>query len=208
MKIPISTLALLIVLSGVVAIVSAFLVVRFHEPTDEERIADFYATETAVLVSPHSVRKAILEGKSDSVLVDVRSQQEYEKEHIIGALSVPAYKDPDTSAYGDVERIVKGFADIQKKYPDKKIVVYCYSIPCMTGRKVGNMLAEHDIYVKELGIGWNEWRYFWTLWNHEHEWENTKAEEYVISGSEPGVFALPDNGVIPKPCSVENEFGC
>ena len=49
----------------------------------------------------------------------------------------------------------------------------------MTGRKMGKLLAEHEIFVKHLAIGWNEWRYFWTQWNHEHEWGNTKVEDYV-----------------------------
>ncbi|MGB0360472.1 MAG: rhodanese-like domain-containing protein [Endozoicomonas sp.] len=162
------------------------------ELSQEERIAEFYATETAVLVSPHGVRKNILDGRNQVILVDVRSQEEYEREHIVEALSVPAYKDPDTSAYGDVERIVKGFRDIREQNPDKDIVTYCYSIPCMTGRKVRHMLAENGVYVKELNIGWNEWRYEWTSWNYEHEWENTSAEQYVISGPEPGVFVPPE----------------
>jgi len=37
----------------------------------------------------------------------------------------------------------------------------------MTGRKIGKMLAEKEIYVKHPNIGWNEWRYYWNLWNHE-----------------------------------------
>ncbi len=79
---------------------------------------------------------------------------------------IPAYRDPGTPAYYDVDRIVGEFAQLPK---DNDIVVYCYSMPCMTGRKIGQLLAHSDIYVKHLSIGWNEWRYHWTLWNHEHE---------------------------------------
>ncbi len=170
-------------------------------PSEQALIKEFYAVENAVHVSPHSLRKKMTSSITDFVLVDLRSQEEYEKEHIVGAVNIPAYKDKDTSDYGAVNRIVGAFANLSKH---KEIIVYCYSIPCMTGRKVGKLLAEHDIYVKSLGIGWNEWRYFWTLWNHEHEWNQTAVEEYVVSGSEPGVPKLSEGGG----ACVVGQFGC
>ncbi len=188
----------------------SFLVLKTYDPqekvlSDEERIKEFYLTETAVLVSPHGLRKAMTKGDESFILVDVRSEEEYIEEHIVGAVSIPAYKDKDNSDYGEVERIVSSFKELEEKNPDKEIIVYCYSIPCMTGRKVGKMLAENDIYVKELGVGWNEWRYFWTLWNHPHEWNTTKVEDYVISGAEPGQIK---EGLISKTCPIEGELGC
>jgi rhodanese-related sulfurtransferase len=168
----------------------------------DELILDFYMAENAVHVSPHHIRKAMDKGDDSFILVDLRSQEEYEREHIIGAINIPAYKDPETSAYGDVERIVNSFSELST---DKDIIVYCYSIPCMTGRKVGKMLAENSIYVKHLGVGWNEWRYFWTMWNHEHEWNETSVEDYVISGPEPGT---PEIKVNSTACPIEGEFGC
>lgn len=170
-------------------------------PSEEDLITEFYDVENAVHVSPHSLRKMMEKGDSSYVLVDLRSAQEYEKEHIAGAVSIPAYKDPDTSAYGDIERIVGGFEELPK---DKGIIVYCYSMPCMTGRKIGKMLAERGIYVKHLGIGWNEWRYQWTLWNHEHEWNLTRAEDYIVSGKDPGTPKKEAS----KACPIEGEFGC
>ena len=167
-----------------------------------ELIKSFYLTENAVHVSPHSIRKAMDKWDNNFILVDLRSQKEYEKEHIIGAINIPAYKDPDTSAYGDVDRIVGEFSKLPK---DKEIIVYCYSIPCMTGRKIGKMLVEHGIYVKHLGIGWNEWRHFWTLWNHEHEWNNSKVENYIWKGEEPGI---PVKNIDALVCPIEGEFGC
>lgn len=46
---------------------------------------------------------------------------------------------------------------------------------------------------KQLGIGWNEWRYYWTLWNHEPEWNTTNVLDYVVSGKDPGMPKLRDN---------------
>lgn len=167
----------------------------------EQLISEFYAIENAVHISPHSLRKKMDKQDKNYVLVDLRSAQEYEKEHIIGSINIPAYKDPDTSAYDEMERIVSEFKKLPK---DKEVIVYCYSMPCMTGRKVGLALAENGIFVKHLGIGWNEWRHFWTLWNHEHEWKLTKPEEYIFSGKEPGV---PKAKELPSACG-DGEFSC
>jgi len=171
--------------------------------SQNELIRDFYLTETAVHVSPHSLRKMMDKGEKSFVLVDLRSKEEYDVEHIIGAINIPAYKDKDTSAYDEVDRIVGEFAKLPK---NKDVIVYCYSMPCMTGRKIGKMLVEHGIYVKHLGIGWNEWRYFWTLWNHEGEWNSTNATDYIWQGPEPGVPKTNHNS---SACSVGGgEFGC
>lgn len=170
--------------------------------SQEDLIKDFYFTESAVHISPHHIRKAMDKGDDSFILVDLRSQEEYEREHVTGAINIPAYKDPETSAYGDKERIVGEFSKLQK---GKDIIVYCYSMPCMTGRKIGKLLAENGIYVKHLGIGWNEWRYFWNMWNHEHEWDATDVEDYVTSGEEPGV---PKTNEDSKGCPIEGDLGC
>lgn len=172
--------------------------------TDEKIITEYYRTENAVHVSPHSLRGKMDKGDQSFVLVDLRSAEEYEKEHIIGAVNIPAYKDKYTSAYGDIERIVDAFSELKARYPDRDLIVYCYSGPCMTGRKVGEMLVEHDIYVKHLNIGWYEWRHDWNSWNHEHEWNTTTFLDYVVSGKEPGVSK---GGVAPNPC-IEGDLGC
>jgi|TARA_Y100000310_G_scaffold345555_1_gene466464 rhodanese-related sulfurtransferase len=193
------------ILVGAIVGAGASVAIQNIGITDEDRIRDFYLSETAVIVSPHGLRKKMDRGDSDFLLVDVRSQEEYEEEHIVGAVNVPAYSDRFTSAYGEVDRIVNSFRELIETNPEKDIIVYCYSIPCMTGRKVGKMLAGNDMYVKELGIGWNEWRYFWTLWNHPHEWDITSPEEYVVSGTEPGIPTIRTDSTA---CPIEGEFGC
>lgn len=173
--------------------------------TTEDLIKEFYEVENAVSVSPHHIRKHITDEDKDFILVDLRSQEEYETAHVLGALSVPAYASPDKSAYGDVERIVNGFRSIQSKHPDKEIIVYCYSMPCMTGKKIGKMLAEHNIYVKHLNIGWQEWRYYWNLWNHDGETQ-VNPEDYITSGPAPN---KTENGTPGSSgCSIGGEFEC
>lgn len=182
------SILLIIVISAVSGALAAFAFVNFYTP-ESRLIKDFYLIENAVHVSPHSLRGKMDAGVSDFVLVDLRSKEEYDKEHIIGAINIPAYLDPQTSISLDSDKQeAKKMLDEFSALPnDRDIIVYCYSMPCMTGRKVGKLLAENGIYVKHLGIGWNEWRHFWNLWNHEGEWNSTDIKNYIASGSEPGM---------------------
>lgn len=141
--------------------------------------------------------------KTDFILVDLRSAEEYEVEHIKWAINIPAYKDKDHSAYDQVDRIVGSFANLPK---DKKIIVYCYSRACMTGRKVGKMLADNGIFVKHLGIGWNEWRYDWKSWNHPHEWAITNPMDYVDGKNI--VHTGSTIGPLITPCDKDGLTGC
>jgi len=167
--------------------------------SENNLIKDFYLTENAVSISPHSLRVRMDQGHDNYILVDLRSQEEYEKEHIIGAINIPVYKDKSTSDYNN-KRIIEEFSKLPK---EKEIIVYCYSMPCMSGRKIGKILAENDIYVKHLNIGWNEWRYYWGLWNHEYELNITNVTDYIAKGSEPGVPNLKNN---TSSCAVDG--GC
>ena len=190
---------------AVVGSIVTFLLFKSRTLTTQERIKDFYLTENAVHVSPHTVRKKMDKGETDYTLVDLRSSQEYEKEHIIGAINIPTYKDPNTSISIEGERqekdrILRQFKELPQ---NQDIVVYCYSMPCMTGRKIGKLLAENGIYVKSLNIGWNEWRYFWNLWNHDSE-TPTDGKDYIVSGKEPGKPKIKDSF---SPCKV-GELGC
>ena len=168
-------------------------------------IYDYYTDETATMVSPHSIRKRMVSGTDNFVLVDVRSAEEYEREHIVGALSVPAYVDKENSANTDTERVIENFKQIITDNPSKEVIIYCYSSSCMTGRKIGKALADAGVYVKEMTIGWNEWRFFWKQWNYPHEWEDINPADYVATGTEPGTFA---GDTLIVPCDIDNEFGC
>jgi len=59
------------------------MVILNSEPSKDKLMKDFYLTENAIHVSPHSLRGKMTKGVNDYILVDLRSQEEYETEHII-----------------------------------------------------------------------------------------------------------------------------
>lgn len=185
--------------------VGAVIVIGIYHQFIEKKtnpIADYYNIENAVMVSPHGLRKDIVAWKTDFIIVDLRSAEEYEVEHIKWAINIPAYKDKDHSAYDQVDRIVGSFAALPK---DKTIIVYCYSHACMTGRKVGKMLSDKGIFVKHLGIGWNEWRYDWKSWNHPHEWETTNPMDYIDGKN---IVHTGSSMPLITPCDKDGLTGC
>jgi hypothetical protein len=78
---PHSIIALALAGGAIAGIISSFIITN-ATPSRASLFREFYAVENAVHVSPHSIRKGIQEGKSDFILVDLRSAEEYEKEQI------------------------------------------------------------------------------------------------------------------------------
>jgi len=187
----------------VLGIIATVFLTSTPEKSPNDLITEYYAVETAVSVSPYDIKTNIMQGKANSfILVDVRSQAEYEEEHIVTALNIPIYVDPAESGKDNSERIIEAFRELKNTNPNTDIITYCYSAACMAARKVGNTLAENGIFVKHLNIGWNEWRYHWDLWNGPNS--GTFVEDFVISGTEPGEPKIQN---IIAPCG-EGEFAC
>ncbi len=166
---------------------------------DNKMIAEYYENSTATLVSPHSVREKMAHGTDTGIiLVDVRAEEDYLREHVVTAINI------DTGR--PLEMVLEDFESLVYGNPDKEIIIYCYSAACMNGRKAGNFLAENGIYVKEMTIGWNEWRHGWQMWNYDTEWDTYKVEDFTATGEEPGVVPLSAKTL--KQCGVSGELSC
>lgn len=163
--------------AGIVPIISP-------EGEREELIAEYYAAENAVAVSPHELRTNMEQIGKEMIVVDVRARKDYERGHITGAINIPGFSPEDASPEAGEERIVSAFRELDHS---KDIITYCYSGACMLARKVGNILAEHDMYVKHLNIGWQEWRHFWDLWNSDGD-APADVMDFVTEGALPGTF--------------------
>ncbi len=196
------------IIGGVVVLLGTYAIQSLTKDDSQAvKIAEYFKQEVATLQSPHGLRKMIADGSAAKkfVIVDVRSQEEYEDGHIVTSYSIPAYLTKDNIEKTSEDRVIESFRELRDANKDKTILIYCYSASCMTGRKIGDLLARNGIYVKELTVGWNEWRYFPNTWNYPHEWKDVDIMDYVASGTEPGI--VPE-GLAPKGCTLDGGLGC
>lgn len=170
-------------------IAGGFLINNFNQnESAQSRIRNFYEDEMATVVSPQTVKEYIDKNDDSYILVDLRSKAEYDKEHIKSALNIPAVS-------LSKDQIIAAFQRLPK---DKQIIVHCYSFACTLGRQIGRLLSQNNIFVKEMDVGWNEWRYHWDLWNIGAG--PLDGKEYIVSGAtDPNAPILP--------CTV-GEFSC
>ena len=167
----------------------SFTVFAYWESRPHSLMAHFYASEMATVVSPVTVKGYIDAGSDKYILVDLRSQVEYETEHVKTALNIPA-------GSLNTDQLIAQFKKLDQT---KEIILSCYSAYCTLGRQVGRALAEHNIYVKEMDAGWSEWRYHFDLWNPGAGVDDGKG--YIVTGK-----ADPSNTPI-IPCT-QGQFGC
>ena len=165
---------------------AALFVLNYMPKSNEQLMGEFYATETAVSVSPSDYVRHLEAGTVDGLLVDLRFEEAYAAGHLVTAVNIPASS--MTSA-----QVVEAFRALPK---DKPVITYCYSSYCMLSRHVGKALADNGIYVMHLTAGGYEiMRDF---------------GPYVVNGTSPGTFE-PKAGEVEEGslCSGEGgEFGC
>ncbi len=146
---------------------------------------EFYATETAVSISPSDYLYEIRTGAHPGILVDLRTPDEYKAGHMVTAVNIPAGQMNTTQLLAAFSRLPANATAIN----------YCYSSYCMLSRQVGLALAENGIHAKHMTAGWLEIA--------------RDYKDYVINGTMPG--ALSANQTInPFVCdpTLGGEFGC
>jgi rhodanese-related sulfurtransferase len=178
----------LCMLAGVLGAIVGIKIYRKVEEKKPSITKEYYDSENKVAVSPATLRKMIDEKDSSFILIDLRSKEEFNAEHIIGAINIPAVTMNE-------DEIILAF---KKLPPEKTAIVHCYSAYCMLGKQVGQVLANQGIEVKDLNIGWSEWKYFWNLWNPGED--PKEGLKYLEKGT-------GNTKVIPGVCT-NGKFGC
>ncbi len=182
-------------------IISFLLLILFQReffPTEHNSREDFYNGTVATLVSPHHLREELERGNAKKYLIiDTRQREDYLAGHIITAINIEP-----------THTMVDEFKEVMQKYPEREVVVYCYTHVCMRGKKIGKTLAENGVYVRELGIGFNEWKNFWREWNYESEWSDIQIEEFIHEGEEPGEVEVKNTPFQESGCSTIPGYEC
>ena len=111
-------------------------------PADPERARRHYEDKLAFETDPSDVWDAIQTGTVDFLIVDCRSEGNYTKTHIPGAISLPWHEITE-------ERV--------RDLPDLPIVTYCWGPGCNASTKGAARLATYGRPVKELIGGLEYW---------------------------------------------------
>ena len=105
-----------------------------------------------------------LSGGSEIAVIDARSPEAYQKEHIPGAINIPHRTMTESST-----------AHLDK---DAMVITYCDGIGCNASTKGALNMVNLGFKVKEL-IGGLDW---WKRDGHETEGSGLKSKETIVCG--------------------------
>jgi rhodanese-related sulfurtransferase len=135
--------------------------------------------KTVETFDPYELALKIKRGQTDYLLIDIRSPEEYQKEHIKSAINVPLYVDVKTMTktieFKDFIREVK------EKRGNKTVIVYGHFSDSQGAKEATAVLSSNGVPTFRLSIGWNEWRHFTNLWVPEAEWDDFDIDNYIVA---------------------------
>jgi rhodanese-related sulfurtransferase/DNA-binding HxlR family transcriptional regulator len=106
-----------------------------------ERTARAYLGEPVEAIARSELASRLREG--DVVLIDVRPHEEFEAEHIDGAISIP------------IEELAERLAELPG---DAEVVAYCRGAVCVFAHQAVRQLEEAGKRARVLEGGWPEWK--------------------------------------------------
>jgi rhodanese-related sulfurtransferase len=105
--------------------------------------AEYLKAKLDYEASPYGLKETLENSPGDVVLVDVRDEESFRKEHILGAANIPSAE------------LVKRLADLPR---DRTIVTYCWDMTCALAPKAALELAQKGFKVQFLAGGIEEWK--------------------------------------------------
>jgi rhodanese-related sulfurtransferase len=101
----------------------------------------FFEQRLDFLIGPMELHRMIERGENINI-IDVRHLEDYETDHIPGAINLPE----------DAWSTCRG---LRKDRPN---IVYCYTMVCQLATRAARYFAEHDFPVIELQGGIEQWK--------------------------------------------------
>jgi rhodanese-related sulfurtransferase len=114
-------------------------------PADIELSRKHFEERLKVTLGPVELQELMDEDRGSFTLVDVRSKEGYQQEHIPSAINIP-----ESELESRLQEIPK----------DKPVVVYCWTLVCHLAAHAGLKLAEHGYFARELEGGIQEWKHY------------------------------------------------
>jgi rhodanese-related sulfurtransferase len=116
---------------------------KAHARAAEIGAAEYLKAKLDYEAGPYGLKDTLEKTPGNVVLVDVRDEEAFRKEHILGATNIPAAD------------MVKRLADLPR---DRTIVTYCWDMTCALAPKAALELAQKGFRVQYLAGGIEEWK--------------------------------------------------
>lgn len=127
----------------------------------------FAVHDTPVYADAWSILSTLSRSPKESVIIDLRSKNDYRKIHLQNTVNVPyPYVDADPQS---IDAFVKG---VEKVSNGKRIILLPYSTFSTTGTEAAAILMKHGISAEVLSVGWNELYNLPNMWMPESEWDS------------------------------------
>jgi rhodanese-related sulfurtransferase len=117
-----------------------------HSTSRHSNVADFFATKLEAEWGPYDLKRALDARSQDIVVLDTRTSDAFDEEHIPQAINIPT------------EQLAQRLSELPKS---KEVVPYCWSITCHLATRAALLLAQKGYRVHELVGGIEHWK------NHE-----------------------------------------
>ncbi|MFH0773125.1 MAG: rhodanese-like domain-containing protein [bacterium] len=113
--------------------------------------------------------------KSDIIFLDIRSADEYKKEHIKRALSLPVYAIKN----GKMEYINITTLSLKGIDQSKQVIIYGPSSSFQKQQTLLIELKKKGYTAQLLAVGWNELRHFQNIWIPEGLWGALNVNSFI-----------------------------
>lgn len=124
---------------------------------------------------PLDIASVIKKKKSTVIFLDIRSADEYKKEHIKQALSLPVYKIKN----GNIEYVDIATLSFKGIDSSKLIVIYGPSSSFQKQQTLLSELKKKGYAAQLLAVGWNELRHFQNVWIPEGLWGTIDVNSFI-----------------------------
>ncbi len=137
----------------------------FFTVKDRSRSSMFMETDA---LDPYKLL-LMLKNRQEITVIDVRSSEEFMKEHIRGAINISLAESIDNAL------VEERLAGREKNIP---VVIYGNTAYSLEPRLLARYLYDKGFKAEPLAVGWNEWRHFVTLWLPESQWDIVSVDDF------------------------------
>jgi rhodanese-related sulfurtransferase len=123
---------------------SHFSLVLETPAAEPEMTNKYFLSKLEFETDPADVRLDLQRGRTDFILLDVRSEKHFAECHIPGAINMP-HRSINSDTMGNWPK-------------DKVMVVYCWGLACNASTKAAAKLGDLGFKVKEMIGGLEYWR--------------------------------------------------